>query len=315
MKAAVINSFGDPSVLEITDVSKPVPNDDEVLIKIRFTSINPVDTKVRAGTSGFSKKIQFPVILGWDASGTIETAGKNVKNFKAGDEVFGCIGFPGLGKTYAEYAVANPSLLAKKPSNISFEEAAAVPLVGLTAYQSINEHLQIKKDQKVLITAAAGGVGHLAVQFAKLNGAYVYGTSSEKNEKFLKSLGIDRVINYRKEKFEDIVDPLDAVQDAMGGDTLYRSIHCVKQGGKVVCLPSSTKNDPEAVSIAKENNIEMIWPMMYSDGEEMKVIAGLLEEKKLKVRVDKVFTLDNIQWAHEAIETHQTNGKVVVKIE
>lgn len=315
MKAATINQFGKPDVLEITEVPKPVPNDDGVLIKIMFTGVNPVDTKVRAGTSGVSKKIKLPAILGWDVSGTVETTGKNVKDFKAGDEVFGCIGFPGLGKTYAEYTVADPLLLTKKPSNISFEEAAAIPLAGLTAYQAINEHLQIKKDQKILIQAASGGVGHLAVQFAKLNGAFVYGTASEKNEKFLKSLGVDRVINYKKEKFEEVVDSPDAVLDAMGGDILYRSLHCVKPGGTVVCLPSSTKDDPEAIRIAKEKNVKLIWPMMHPDGEEMKVIARLLEEKRLKVKIDKIFSLDQVQWAHEAIETHATDGKIILKIE
>lgn len=315
MKAAIINEFGDPKVLQITDVEKSVPDERQVLIKIRFTGINPVDTKVRAGTSGVSKKIKLPAILGWDVSGTLEEIGKNVTKFKSGDAVFGCIGFPGLGKTYAEYTVADPELLTKKPLNISFEEAAAVPLAGLTAYQAINEHLKVSKGQKILIQAAAGGVGHLAVQFAKMNGAYVYGTASEKNDKFLKSLGVDRVIDYKKEKFEDVVDELDAVLDAMGGEILYRSLNCVKKGGTVVCLPSSTKDDPMALEIAKQKGIKLIWPMMHPDGEEMQIIACLLEEKKLKVRIDKIFSLDQIQWAHKAIETHGTDGKIIVKIE
>src|SRR5690242_3025240 len=162
MKVAIINKFGPPEVLQITDLEKPEPNEDEVLIKIKFAGINPVDTKVRAGTSGMSKKLQLPAILGWDVSGTIELVGKNVSDFKTGDEVFGCIGFPGLGKTYAQFAVADSKLITKKPANATFEEAAAVPLAGLTACQSINEHLKVSKGQKVLIQAAAGGVGHLA---------------------------------------------------------------------------------------------------------------------------------------------------------
>ena len=256
----------------------------------------------------------MPAILGWDVSGTIESVGKNVSAFKKGDEVFGCIGFPGLGKTYAEFAVADPKLLSKKPANVSFEEAAAVPLAGLTAYQAINEHLKISKGQKILIQAAAGGVGHLAVQFAKLNGAFVAGTASGKNEKFLKSFGVDQFINYKKEKFEDVFQNADAVLDAMGGEILYRSFSCVKKGGKVVCLPSSTKNDPKAIELAKQHEVEMIWPMMHPEGEEMTIIARLLEEKKLKVKIDKVFELDEIAEAHKAIETHGTDGKVIVKI-
>jgi NADPH:quinone reductase-like Zn-dependent oxidoreductase len=315
MKAAIINEFGPPEVLQIKEIEKPVANEEQVLIKIKSIGINPVDTKVRAGTSGVSKKISLPAILGWDVSGIIEEVGKNVSGFKMGDEVFGCIGFPGLGKTYAEYTVADPDLLAKKPRNISFDEAAAIPLAGLTAYQAINEELNISSGQKILIQAAGGGVGHLAVQFAKLNGAYVIGTASEKNEKFLKSLGIDKLINYKKEKFEDEVHDLDAVLDAMGGEVLYRSISCVKRSGAVVCLPSSTKNDPKAIEIAAEKGIRLMWPMMRPDGKEMRLIAHLLEEKKIKVKVDKIFTLDQIAWAHKAIETHQTSGKVVVRID
>lgn len=314
MKAAVINEFGSPDVLKIIDIQKPVPEDGEVLIKVKFTGINPVDTKVRAGSSGMSKHLELPAILGWDVSGIIESIGKNILDFKIGNEIFGCIGFPGLGKTYAEFAVADPNLLAIKTSHISFEEAAAVPLAGLTAYQAINEHLKVSKGQKVLIQAAAGGVGHLAVQFAKLKGAFVAGTASAKNESFLKSIGVDQFIDYEKEKFEEVFQNPDAVLDAMGGDVLYRSISCLKPGGTIVCLPSSTKNDPKAIELAKQKNVELIWPMMHPDGEEMKLIARLLDEQKLKVKIDKVFTLDEIAEAHEAIETHTTDGKIVIRI-
>jgi NADPH:quinone reductase-like Zn-dependent oxidoreductase len=315
MKAAIIDKFGDADVLEVTEVDKPEINDEQVLIKVKVTGINPVDTKVRAGTSGISKQIKLPAILGWDVSGVIQNVGKNVQSFRSGDEIFGCIGFPGLGKTYAEFTLADPQFISKKPRNISFEEAAAVPLAGLTAYQAINEELKVSSGQKILIQAAAGGVGHLAVQFAKTIGAYVIGTASEKNEKFLKSIGVDKFINYKKEKFEDVVHEVDAALDAMGGEVLCRTISCVKRGGIVVCLPSSTKNDPKAIELANERNVKLIWPMMRPDGEQVRLIASLLQEKKLKVSIDKIFTLDQIAWAHKAVETHQTKGKVVVKVD
>ena len=314
MKAVIINQFGPPEVLKNVTMERPVPKDDEVLIRIKFAGINPVDTKVRAGTNARAKTLKLPAILGWDVSGAIESVGKNVSQFKKDDEVFGCIGFPGLGKTYAEFAVADPKLLTKKPSHISFEEAAAVPLAGLTAYQAINEHLKIIKGQKVLIQAAAGGVGHLAVQFAKLNGAFVAGTASENNEAFLKQIGVNQFINYKKEKFEEVFQNGDAVLDAMGGDILYRSFLCVKKGGKVVCLPSSTKNDPKAIELAKQKEIELIWPMMHPDGEQMRQIASLMEQKKLSVRIDKIFNMDEIDEAHKAIESHSTDGKIIIKI-
>lgn len=315
MKAAIINEFGPAEVLEITDVEKPVANENEVLIKVKSIGINPVDTKVRAGTSGISKQISLPAILGWDISGVIENVGKNVNGFKTGDAVFGCVGFPALGNAYAEYTIANPDLLALKPKNISFEEAAAIPIAGLTAYQAINDELKVLPGQRILIQAAAGGVGHLAVQFAKLNGAFVAGTASEKNEKFLKSLGVDQFIDYKKEKFEELLHDLDSAIDAMGGEVLYKTISCVKRGGIVVCLPSSTKNDPKAIQIANERNIKLIWPMMRSNGEQLAIIAQLLQEKKIRIFVDKIFTLDQIAWAHKAVETHATRGKVVVKVE
>lgn len=315
MKAAIINEFGDADVLQITEVDKPIMNEEQVLIKVKAIGINPVDTKVRAGTSGISKQITLPVILGWDVSGSIASVGKNVIQFQTGTDIFGCVGFPRLGNVYAEFTIADPNLLAIKPNNISFEEAAAIPIAGLTAYQAINEELKVSSGQKILIQAAAGGVGHLAVQFAKMNGAFVIGTASEKNEKFLRSLGVDQFIDYKKEKFEDMVHDLDCALDAMGGDVLYRTISCVKEGGNVVCLPSSTKNDPKAIELAKKRNIILTWPMMRNDGQQMRIIARLLQEKKLKVFVDKIFTLDQIAWAHKAVETHQTKGKVVVKVE
>jgi NADPH:quinone reductase-like Zn-dependent oxidoreductase len=314
MKAAIIHEFGPAEVLQLTEVENPGISDNQVLIRMKASGINPVDTKIRAGTSGMSAHLKFPAILGWDASGVIEAAGKNGSAFKPGDAVFGCIGFPGLGKTYAEFAVADPEMLALKPGNISFEEAAAIPLAGMTAFQAINEHLQIVTGQKILIQAAAGGVGHLAVQFAKMNGAWVAGTAGEKNEQFLRSLGVDQYIDYKKEKFESKVSHLDAVLDAMGGEVLYRSIPCVKRGGRVVCLPSSTRNDPKAMELAGHHGVELIWPMMHVEGGEMRMIAGLMEQKKLKVSVDRIFTLDQIGWAHKAVETHNTRGKIVVKI-
>jgi NADPH:quinone reductase-like Zn-dependent oxidoreductase len=314
MKAAIINQFGEAEVLQITDVDKPGINDDQVLIKVVAAGINPVDTKVRAGTSGMSKKIKLPAILGWDVSGIIESTGKNVIDFRPGDAVFGCIGFPNLGSAYAEFTEADPKLLAKKPNNISFDEAAAVPLAGLTAYQAINEHLKLTAGQKIMIQAAAGGVGHLAVQFAKMNGAYVIGTASDKNEKFLKTLGVDQFIDYKKEKFETLASGVDAVLDAIGGEVLYRSISCVNPGGTIVCLPSSTKDDPKAIELAQQRGVKLLWPMMHTDGGEMQIIASLLEQKKLKVTIERIFTLDQVSWAHKAVETHGTKGKIVVRI-
>lgn len=314
LKAVVIKEFGPADVLMPDEVDKPVPGDNQVLIKVKATGINPVDTKVRAGTHISCKNLKLPVIIGWDVSGVIEECGKEVSEFRIGDQVFGAIGFPGLGRTYAEFAVADTKQLAVKPRNVSFEEAAAIPIVGMTSWQVINDHLQIKKGQQVLIQAAAGGVGHISVQLAKLKGAQVYATASAGNEHFLKTIGADEFIDYKVKRFEDIATGIDAVQEAIGGDILYRSIRCLKRGGRIVCLPSSTKNDPKAIEIAREHEVELTWPMMYQSKDQLKSLAELMASGKLKVQVSKVFSLDEIVEAHRQVESHRTAGKVVVKI-
>lgn len=309
MKAILIQQFGEPETLQLTEVEKPIINDDQVLIKVIAAAVNPVDTKIRAGVHVSCKDLKLPAILGKDMSGVIEQTGKNVQDLKPGDAVFGCI-----ANTYAEYTAANPQLIVKKPGNISFEEAAGVSLAGLTAYQAINEHLKVTSGQRILIQSAAGGVGHLAVQFAKLNGAFIYGTASGKNTSFLTELGVDHAINYKEEQFEEIATDLDAVMDTMGGDILYRSISCVKRGGRVICLPSSTKNDPKALELAKERGVELIWSMMEPNQKELQLFSTLLEEKNLKVKVDKIFPLTEIFQAHKVMESHGVSGKIVIQI-
>lgn len=315
MKAIVINEFGDADVLRMAEVEKPVPVGSQVLVKVKAIGINPVDTKVRAGGHSISKRLRFPAILGWDVSGIVQECGSEVTAFHPGDEVFGNLGFPNLAGGYAEYVLAEVNEIVAKPSGVSFEEAAALPVVGLTAYQSIHDHLKLQTGQTVLIQAAAGGVGHISVQLAKLTGAKVFGTASTANEAFVGSLGVDRFIDYTKEDFEKVSQGIDAVQDAMGGDVLYRSIRCLRPGGRIVCLPSSTKNDPEAIALAKDRNIDLMWPMMYKSSEQLNILAKLMEQKKLKVFVSQVFPFNEMAEAHRQIESHHTAGKVVVRIE
>lgn len=315
MKAIVLGRFGRPDVLTLKEVDKPKPSSDEVLIKVKAIGINPVDTKVRAGINRISKMIELPAIIGWDVSGIVESCGPDATGFQPGDEVFGCIGFPGSGGGYAEYAVTDPNLLAMKPAAVSFEEAAALPIAGLTAYQSIHEQLKLEKGQSILIQAASGGVGHLAVQFAKIAGAEVFGTASAINVHFLEALGIDRVIDYKTQKFEELLHDLDAVQDAFGGNILYRSISCIRPGGRIVCLPSSTKDDPVALKLAEKNAIRLTWPLMRADKNQLQEIIDMVDSGSLQVHLDKVFSFDEMRQAHEAIASHHTVGKIVVKVD
>ncbi|WP_343524199.1 NADP-dependent oxidoreductase [Pedobacter sp.] len=309
MKAILLHKFGQPEALQFSETAKPVINNDQVLIKVIAAGINPVDAKIRSGLHRSSKSLQLPAILGKDVSGIIEQVGSNVSAFKIGDEIFGIV-----NGSYAAYTTASPDTIVKKPAHVSFYEAAAIPTAGLTAYQAVHEQLQIKAGQKVLIQSAAGGVGHLAVQFAKFAGAYVYGTASAKNAAFLSELGVDEIINYKEQKFEEIATELDAVMDTMGGEILYRAIKIVKPGGKVVCLPSSTKDDPIALKMAEERNIELIWPMMQPSKEQLQLFATWLEKEKLRVKVEKVFSLTDMVSAHKTIESHGVSGKIVAKI-
>lgn len=309
MKAIVIDEFGAPELLRMAEVERPVVADGEVLIRVVAAGLNPVDAKIRSGNHVSCKLLQLPAILGKDMSGIVEEVGKDVQGFEAGDAVFGCI-----ARTYAEYVIASPRLIVKKPENLSFEAAAAVSLAGLTAYQAINDHLQVRVGERVLIQSAAGGVGHFAVQLAKLNGAFVYGTASGKNLEFIKSLGTDQPINYKDVQFEEVATGLDAVMDTMGGEVLYRSINAVKPGGRVVCLPSSTKDDPKALALAAEKGVTLSWFMMTPKQEQLQLLSELLEGEKLKVEVEHAFPMAEMVQAHRTIESQGVRGKLVALI-
>jgi NADPH:quinone reductase-like Zn-dependent oxidoreductase len=312
MKAYELKEAGSIDQLQIIEIAKPVATANEVVIKSKAISINPVDIKTRMGKSLYNefKQNYSPIIIGWDVSGVIESVGESVTQFKPGDEVFGMINFPGHGKAYAEYVSAPASQIAKKPSNISHEEAAAATLAALTAYQILRNY--IKKGDDILIQAGAGGVGHFAIQIAKIIGAHVRATASAKNTVFVKGLGADEVIDYTRQPFENVVSNLDFVLDALGGDTLKRSVQIVKEGGKIVSLPSGAIID-EINELAKSRNVEAIFQMVASNGEDMQQIAQWLETGELKAEVSQVFPFEQLRDAHTAVETGKTRGKVIVK--
>lgn len=309
MKAIIINEFGTADQLKIAEIEKPVITSDQVLIKVKAIGINPVETKIRAGSHISSKTLKFPAILGKDFSGIVEEVGKNVQNVEVGDAVFGL-----ATQTYAEYIAVSPEVFVKKPENITFEEAAAAPLAGLTAYQAIHDHLKVQSGEHILVQSAAGGVGHFAVQLAKIAGASVSGTASGKNIEFIKELGVDQPIDYKNQRFEEILSDLDAALDTMGGEVLYGSINCVKPGGKVVCLPSYTKDDPKAIELAQKRNINLMWTMLTFKRESLMKLSELIEKGLLKIFVGEILSMEEIAEAHREIETHRTKGKIVVRI-
>jgi len=313
MKAIILNEFGGVEYLQYIEVNKPVIGADEVLVKVKAISINPVDVKTRAGKGVAGRlKDQMPLILGWDVSGIVSKVGSAVTKFKIGDAVFGMVNFPGHGKAYAEYVAAPSDQLALKPLTISHEEAAGATLAALTAWQAITHLINVKKGDRVLVHAAAGGVGQFAVQIAKNLGAYVIGTSSAANKDFVLALGADEHIDYKAQRFEDVVSNVDFVFDSIGGDNIDRSLKVIKKGGSIISIPSGLNE--AVIEKAKALGINGYQFMVMSNGKDMESIAGQLENGELKSHVSKTFPFSSMAEAHLQIETGRTVGKIIVTL-
>ena len=308
MKAIRIHEFGGPEVLKYEDAPRPIPEADEVLIKVFATGVNPIDWKIREGHSKGRFPTKLPLIPGWDVSGEIEEVGSDIKNFRKGDEVYSRPD-PTKNGTYAEYVVVKANLVNLKPKSIDHDKAAAVPLAGLTAWQGLFDHGQLQTGQKVLIHAASGGVGTFAVQFAKWKGAYVIGTASGKNIDFVKQLGADEVIDYKKEKFEDKLKDVDLVIDLIGGDTQKRSLQVLKNGGRLI-----TTVQPENQEEAKLKNIHIEGFMAQSYPEELEQIAQLIYSGKVMPIIAKVMPLEQAAEAQKLSQEGHIRGKIVLKV-
>lgn len=313
MKAIILKGFGGIENLVPTELPVPTPEAGEVLIKVVSISLNPVDIKTRngKGIAGLIKD-KLPAILGWDVSGVVERIAADVTDFKVGDEVFAMLAFPELPNAYAEYLVAKSSELALKPANITHDEAAAATLAALTAWQALTLHGNIKSGDRVLIHAAAGGVGHYAVQLAKHLGAYVIGTSSASNREFVLSLGADEHIDYQAVAFESATSEIDFVLDSIGGDYIDRSLLVTKKGGTVISIPSGLNET--MTEKAKALGINGYTIRVKPSGSDMKTLADFLEKGSIKSHVSKTFPFEKLGEAHTQIESGRTVGKVVVKI-
>jgi NADPH:quinone reductase-like Zn-dependent oxidoreductase len=312
MKAITLKESGEVNNLIITDIPTPDLNPDEVLIHIKAISINPVDAKTRSGKGLYGRlKDDNPLILGWDISGTVLQSNSSL--FKKGDEVFGMVNFPGHGKSYAEYVAAPASHLAIKPKNITHNEAAGATLAALTAWQALITNAKIKKGDRVLIHAAAGGVGHFAVQMAKHVGAYVIGTSSAANKDFVLSLGADEHIDYKTQAFEEAVKDIDFVLDTIGGENIDRSLEIIVKGGTLISLPTGLNEG--VTEKAKAKNVNGYFMLVQSNGNDMQSIAELLESKIIKSHVSKVFAFTQMPEAHTHIESGRTVGKIIIKLD
>ncbi|WP_422092056.1 NADP-dependent oxidoreductase [Tenacibaculum ovolyticum] len=313
MKAIILEKAGNVENFEFRDIKQPSIKENEVLIQTKSISVNPVDYKIRSAEPGLNMMYgeQRPVVLGWDISGVVSSVGSSVTKFKEGDRVFGMINFPGNGSAYAEYVASPEDHLAKIPENTSFEDAAAATLAALTALQVLET--RIKKGDKVLIHAGSGGVGHYAIQIAKNIGAYVITTSSAKNKDLVISLGADEHIDYRTQKFEEVLSDLDFVFDMFNGDILLKSIDIVKPGGTIMSLPTPDFSD-EILNLARERKVNITNLLVASNAKDMNTIKEMLETGILKSHVSTTFTFEDMKKAHEQLESGRTVGKVVVTL-
>lgn len=309
MKAIRFHSYGGPEVLQYEEVSTPTINADEVLVRVHSAGVSPFDAHVRAGWYKDSSSYPLPCILGWELSGEIVDVGSDVNLFKKGDAIFAHPSVYRNGGSYAEYVTVKENEVALKPASVNYNEAAAVSLNGLTAWQTLFDVANLSAGQKVLIHAAAGGVGHLAVQLAKWKGAYVIGTASAKNKKFLLNLGVDEVIDYTTTAFETAVKEADVVLDTIGGDTLIKSFSVVKKNGVVVSIVDFDRIKEASKFGVKGENV-----IVSPNQNQLYEMAKLMDDGKLKVHVAAVFPLMEASKAHALCETGHVNGKIVLEV-
>ncbi|MGR9424327.1 zinc-binding dehydrogenase [Rhizobium leguminosarum] len=307
MQAVRIHRFGGPDVMTLEEIDRPSPSANEVLIKVFAASVNPVDAKMREGKYPVVTKKDLPYVLGRDVSGQIAAAGDNVSTFVIGDDVFAFLS-PEHGG-YEEFVLARVDEVAAKPKSLDQVGAAAVPLAGITAWQGLFDHGGLRQGQRVLIHGGAGGVGHFAIQFAKAKGAWVATTVSASDKEFVSDLGADQVIDYKSEKFEDLVEPVDLVFDLIGGETQERSFRVVKPGGALI----STLQEPDKAR-AKKLNIRAERYTAQPNGAQLQEIADLIDQGKVKVVVASTFGLRRAAEAQSALKEKHIRGKVVLKV-
>ena len=320
MKAVYINKFGSSDVLVYGERPKPIPKSDAVLIKVHAACVNPRDWLLREGIY-FGRYVvgQFPVILGSDVSGVVESVGSKVQRFKVGDEVYAMQSHLGKMGGYAEYISVIESAVGIKPSNMTHEEAAAVPVAALTGWQALIKDAKIKKGDKVLIIGASGGVGTYGVQIAKAFGASVTGVCSTANVELVKSLGADRVIDYKKEKFNDLLTGYDIVYDTIGRESLKKCSSVLKPNGVYITTIPSANNALDSLTTKAKRKVfgrgqTSVMVLASPKGKYLAEIAKLSEAGKLKSVIDSVYALENTTDALDRSRTFRAKGKLILKV-
>lgn len=314
MRAVVQHTLGGPEVLEVTRVPRPAPLPTEVLVRVHAAGINPVDWKTRAGGGMAGVLGAPPFILGWDVSGVVEAIGAGVTTLAVGDEVYGMPWFPRAAGGYGEYVTAPSRQFARKPASVTHAQAAAVPLAALTAWQALVDTAGLQAGQRVLVHAAAGGVGHFAVQFAKHLGAHVIATASTRNHPWLLELGADEVVDYTTTRFEDVVAGVDVVMDLVGDghdSTSTRSLAVLRPGGVLLAIPSGAA--PELMAAGQERGVRVTGFLVEPDGAALTEIARLIDAAAVRIEA-KAYPLDQVARAHRDGEAGHTRGKLVLDL-
>ncbi|PWS26210.1 NADP-dependent oxidoreductase [Pedobacter yonginense] len=317
MKAIRISEFGLPKVMELTEIDRPVPKSDEILVKVYASGVNPVDLVVRAGSNAaLSYNLNLPMTLGWDTAGVIEELGEKVTGFQKGDAVYGVPNFPGEG-SYAEYVAAKASRFALKPYNICFNDAAGVPLAALTAWTAMFEFGKLKMGQRILIQGASGSVGGFAVQFAKSIEAYVIGTASADSFDYLRQIGADELIDYKTQKFEDLVKKVDVVLEVSSvrdNNEREKSVQVLKNNGILVSVNTDFPFNEEVIHALDKKNCRGELSANQARKEWLEEIGKLIESGKVKVPQGKIFVLHEAVEAHSLIENKSVNGKLILQV-
>src|SRR5438067_11195043 len=306
MKAVVAHEYGAPEVLKIEEVPRPEPNEDEALVRVIASSVNPADPLTLSGKYAREFGTHLPLIPGYDIAGIVEKTGANVTKLKVGDTVYG---YPNFGGGWADYVTVKEFEVAPKPKSLNFVESAAVPMGALTAWQALVDVAKLQPGQTILIHGGSGGVGSFAVQIAKARGARVIATASTANQDVLKQLGADVAVDYTKTKFEDVAKDVDAVLDRVGKETLARSYGVVKKGGIVMSLVAR----PDRAEVQK-HGIHGADISVHPDAADLAEIAQLIDAGKIKPVVTQVLPLNEAVRAEQQAATHHTRGKVVLRI-
>lgn len=310
MKAAQISQYGDPSVIEINEISQPEATEGQVVVRVHASSINPFDSKIRAGYMKDMIKLDFPATLGGDIAGEIVETADDIIDFAVGDKVYGQANIvAGASGAFAEYAATAANQIAKIPSNINYNQAASLPLVAISALQGLTEHIDIQPGQKIFIHGGAGGIGTIAIQIAKHMGAHVATTATATNIELVKSLGADEVIDYKSQDFTAELHNFDAAFDTVGGDDATKLLSILKRDGVAVSM-AGQPDEARAESLG----IRAFYQMTHITKERLEQLNELIEKEIVKPQIDKEFTLDTITGAFEALENESIQGKVVITI-